>query len=111
MDHPRSRGPERHSDGAGRDARLTPMRQRMGDDGAAEARAAAATGLAVALVGVVALCSSTTPWRSGASTGQASERALESIAAVGAVALVAGAVLLWIGTPPLHRRRRKRRVV
>ena len=87
------------------------MRQRMSHDGAAEARAAAATGLALALVGVVALCSSATPWRSGASSSQAPERVLESIGAVGAVVLVAGAVLLWIGTPPLHRRKRKRRVV
>ena len=87
-----------------------PMRHRTSQAGAAEARAAAATGLALALVGVVALCSSTTPWRSGGSTVQASERTLESIGAIGAIALVAGAVVLWVGTPPLHRRRRRRRV-
>jgi len=79
-------------------------------DGAAEARAAAATGLAVALVAVVAICSATTPWRSGGSGTQASERALQAIGAIGAVALVAGACLLWLGTPPLHRRKRRRRV-
>jgi len=83
----------------------------MSHDGPTEARAAAAAGLALALVAVVALCSSTTPWRSSGAATQAPERVLESFAAIGAVALVVGAVLLWVGTPPKHRRRRKRRVV
>jgi uncharacterized protein DUF4129 len=82
------------------------MRDRTSHDGAA----AAAAGLALALVAVVALCSSATPWRSGSSATQAPERALESIGAIGAIALVAGAVVLWVGTPPLHRRKRRRRI-
>ena len=86
------------------------MRHRMSHDGAADVRAAASAGVALALIAVVALCSSTTPWRSSGPASQASERVLESLGAIGAVALVAGAVLLWVGTPPLHRRRRRRRV-
>lgn len=82
----------------------------MSQDGPTEARAAAAAGLALALVAVVAVCSSTTPWRSSGATTQASAGVLESLAAIGAVALVLGVVVLWVGTPPSHRRKKKRRV-
>jgi len=87
------------------------MGERTGPAGSVDGRAAAAAGLALALVAVVALCSSTTPWRSSGSATEGSELVLASLAAIGAVALVVGAVVLWVGTPPQRRRRRQRRIL
>ena len=78
---------------------------------ARELGALAPAALALALLAVVGLASSVSPWHANRAAASAPTTVLQSLAAAGGVVLVVALLLLWVATPAGRRSKRKRRTL